>query len=107
MSGGDWKEMLVAVQDGDIKLVRYHIENGVDPNYEHPELMTTALIEAVSYDHVEIAVYLLSKGADPGQKAWLSKDSPMTLAKRAGNKELIEILKKHSNHGKGKFQFWK
>ena len=32
MSGGDWKEMLVAVQDGNLSLVKYHLSQGADPN---------------------------------------------------------------------------
>lgn len=93
MSGGDWKEMLVAVQDGDLALVQYHIEQGVDPNYEHPELMTTALIESVEYDRMEIAQYLLEQGADPNLSAWISKDTPLRIAKRNRKKEFVKLMR--------------
>jgi len=96
MSGGDWKEMLVAVQDGNINLVKYHIESGIDVNYEHPELMTTALIESVNYDRIEIAKYLLENGADPHLTAWMSSDSPMSLAKQNRKKEFIQLLSSYS-----------
>lgn len=93
MSGGDWKEMLVAVQNGDFALVKYHIESGVDPNYEHPELMTTALIECVENDQLEIATYLLERGADPKISAWLSDDNPVKIAKRSGKQAFIKLFK--------------
>ncbi len=82
MSGGDWKEMLVAVQMGNIDLVKYHVSEGIDVNYEHPELMTTALIESIQFDQIEIARFLLEHGADPSQNAWLSKDNPLSIAKQ-------------------------
>ena len=44
MSGGDWKDMYNAAHDGDLALVRYHIEAGVDPNYQRPEIMRTPLV---------------------------------------------------------------
>ena len=93
MSGGDWKEMLVAVQDGNIGLVKYHINEGIDLNYEHPELMTTPLIECIQFDRLEIAGLLLENGADPNQNAWLSTDNPIKLAKQQKKKEFITLFK--------------
>ncbi len=93
MSGGDWKEMLVAVQNGNFDLVKYHIEAGIDPNYEHPELMTTVLIECIEYDRLEIAKYLLEHGADPKQNAWLSTDNPISVAKRNGKRQFVKLMK--------------
>lgn len=93
MSGGDWKEMLVAVQEGDLSLVKYHLNKGVDPNYEHPELMTTALIECVNYDRYDIARLLLDSGADPTQNAWISTDNPLKIAKSQRKKAFIKLMK--------------
>jgi hypothetical protein len=42
MAAGDWKEMLIAAQNGDLELVRYHIRMGENPNYQHPEFLTNA-----------------------------------------------------------------
>ena len=92
MSGGDWKEMLVAVQAGDIDLVKYYISEGIDVNYEHPELMTTALIESVQFDRLEIAGLLLKNGADPKQNAWLSKDNPLSVAKQQQKEAFIQLF---------------
>lgn len=97
MSGGDWKEMLVAVQSGDFELVKYHIQNGVDPNYEHPELLTNALIESVQYDHIDIARYLLENGANPKQNAWMSTDNPLSVAKAMKKKEFVRLFKSYGS----------
>ena len=93
MSGGDWKEMLVAVQKGNIELVNYYISEGIDVNYEHPELMTTALIESVQFDQLEIARLLMEHGADPSQNAWLSKDNPLTIANQQQKEAFIQLFK--------------
>ena len=98
MSGGDWKEMLVAVQMGNIDLVKYHVNEGIDVNYEHPELMTTALIESIQFDQIEIARFLLENGADPSQNAWLSKDNPLRIAKQQKKKEFIRLFKSSQKH---------
>ena len=98
MSGGDWKEMLVAVQAGNIDLVKYYISEGIDVNYEHPELMTTALIESVQFDQLEIARLLLKQGADPKQNAWLSKDNPLTIAKQQQKEAFIQLFKSSQKH---------
>lgn len=95
MSGGDWKEMLVAVQNGNLELVKYHIEHGIDPNYQHPELMTTPLIESIECQQLEIAAYLLENGSDPTLRAWLSEDSPLRMAKKSKNKEMIRLVKSY------------
>ena len=46
MSGGDWKAMFKAVQDGDYELVSYYLRMGIDPNYQHPEFMAAALVSS-------------------------------------------------------------
>ncbi len=98
MSGGDWKEMLVAVQMGNIDLVKYHISEGIDVNYEHPELMTTALIESIQFDQLEIAQLLMDHGADPKQNAWLSKDNPLAMAKQQNKEAFISLFKSSQNN---------
>ena len=98
MSGGDWKEMLVAVQMGNIDLVKYHVREGIDVNFEHPELMTTALIESIQYDRIEIARFLIESGADPSQNAWLSNDNPLRIAKQQKKEEFIRLFKPSEVH---------
>ncbi|MGB0524441.1 MAG: ankyrin repeat domain-containing protein [Flammeovirgaceae bacterium] len=96
MSAGDWKDMLKGVQENDLELVKYHINMGVDPNYQHPEFMTTPLIESAQYGHLEIAKYLLDHGANPHIKAGFSGDTALSVAKAYKQKAIIQLLKSHS-----------
>jgi uncharacterized protein len=48
MSAGDWKQMFDAASRGDAAMVEYYLGTGIDPNYQHPEYMTTVLIEAAT-----------------------------------------------------------
>ena len=61
MAGGDWKEMMSAAEKGDIELLKYHIRMGIDPNYQHPEELTTPLIEAARQGQYDSVKYLLGK----------------------------------------------
>ena len=65
MSAGDWKDMYAAAVAGDLALVRHHISAGVNPNYQHPEILCTPLVASLIHGHSEIAHYLLAHGADP------------------------------------------
>jgi len=105
MAAGDWKATLSAAQQGDLDLVKYYIQQGVNPNYQHPELLTTLLIESLSFEKYEIAKYLLENGADPQLKAGFSADSPLSVAKKTKNKELVKLIKSHLP--KRKFLFFR
>ena len=89
MSGGDWKELLYAAENGDLDLVKYHLKMGIDPNYQHPELLTTPLIEGTRYGHLEVARYLLENGAKPTEKAVLGGETALDVAKVYRHKALI------------------
>lgn len=95
MAAGDWKEMLMASQEGDLELVKYHIKAGVNPNYQHPEFLTTPLIESVQFGHIEIVKFLLENNADPTLKAGFSNDTALSVAKEYKRKEIVELLKKY------------
>ncbi|MBX2875216.1 MAG: ankyrin repeat domain-containing protein [Saprospiraceae bacterium] len=95
MAAGDWKEMLFAAQEGDLDLVKYHLEKGVNPNYQHPELLTTPLIESISFRQHEIVKYLLENGADPSLRAGFSLESPLAIAKQTKDKQLIKLVRSY------------
>lgn len=95
MSAGDWKDLLRAVFNNDPELVKYHIQNGVDPNYQHPELLTTPLIEAVKLGNIEIAHYLVQNGADPNLKAIFDNKTPLEIALDLNNPTMVDCLVKH------------
>lgn len=93
MAAGDWKEMLKACEEGNLELVKYHIQAGVNPNYQHPEYLTTPLIVSIEHGYKEICVYLLEQGANPNLKAGFSEDSPLKIAKQYKSKDIIKLLK--------------
>jgi uncharacterized protein len=95
--GGDWKEMFLGVETNDFDLVRYHISNKIDLNYQHPEFLTSALIESINRNHLEMMGFLLENGALPDLKEVFSNKSPMTIAKELKNIEAINVLNKYLN----------
>jgi ankyrin repeat protein len=93
MSGGNWKELYYAARDGDLELVRYHTQTGVDVNYAHPEFLSTPLVAAILAGHADIAHYLLDHGADPHL---LSEMDGMTPAEAAAAAGLQDVLRRVS-----------
>lgn len=93
MAAGDWKDLLQAAQDGNLSLVRYHLDNGINPNYQHPEFLTTPLIESIEHYQYEVTAYLLANGADPKLNAGFSLDSPMTVARKVNNRVAVQLLR--------------
>ncbi|MGB0886291.1 MAG: ankyrin repeat domain-containing protein [Chitinophagales bacterium] len=92
--GGNWKEMFKAIQEGDFELVSYHINAGVDPNYQHPEYMALPLVESIRFNHLDIAKLLLENGANPNSKEVLGADSPLSVAKAKNNSEAIKLVER-------------
>lgn len=92
MSAGDWKDLFLACESGNVEMVRYYIKEGVDLNYQHPEYMTSLLIESVRQNHLEIIEILLRNGADPHQKEGFSTDTAISIAKSLKNKAALQML---------------
>lgn len=92
MSAGDWKAMFKGIQDNDLELVRYYLEAGIDPNYQHPEFMALPLAESIRYNHIEIAKLLLLNGAKPLIMEIESGGTPLDLAKKMKNHIAIDLL---------------
>lgn len=93
--GGDWKDMFRGVETNDIDLVRYYIAKGIDLNYQHPEYLTSALIESIKLNYIEMMIFLLKNGALPDKNEAMSNKSPMAIAKELKNKEAVEILNQY------------
>lgn len=94
-AGGNWKEMFHAAEQGDVELVHYHLKMGVDPNYQHPEYMTAALLEAIRKGHLEIAELLLQNGAKPDIVKDFGTETPMAIAVAENNKAAIFLLNEY------------
>lgn len=99
MSGGNWKDMFKAIQEGDKNLTDYYLQIGVDPNYQHPEFMAAPLVESIRFNHLEIAKLLLEKGANPNIKEIWGGETPLSVAKSEKNQEAIELLNRYLNNG--------
>lgn len=92
MSAGDWKDLYAAAQAGNLALVRYHISAGVNPNYQHPEILCTPLVASLINGHDEIAVFLLAHGADPQLRSEFDDMTPLQAARRHGRAALERQL---------------
>jgi len=93
MGGGNWKEMFKGVEDGDYYLVEFHLNNGIDPNYQHPEFLASALVESVRKNHLSITKLLLDNGANPAIKEVMGGDTPLSVATSNKNQEAIELIR--------------
>ena len=83
MSGGDWKELYAAAREGDVDLLTYHLDRGVDPDYVHPEFMSTPLVAAILSGHQAVAQRLLDRGASPDLMSDLDGVTPRQAAAAA------------------------
>lgn len=92
MSSGDWKEMFNAAVDGNMPLLRYHLEAGVDANYQHPEYMCTPLVACILANQRAAAALLLERGADPLLRSEIEAMTPLEAARHVGNPELIALI---------------
>jgi len=92
MSAGDWKDMYAAALEGDLARVRHHILDGVDPNYQHPEVMCTPLVACLVQGHDAVARYLLEHGASPHLRSDFDGLTPLEAARRHGRAELAVLL---------------
>ena len=84
MSGGNWKEMFDAAVAGDLALVEYHVESGVDVDYAHPEFLSTPLVACILAGQEQVARYLLGAGADPRLHSEFDGLTPVQAARQAG-----------------------
>lgn len=84
MSGGNWKEMFNAACDGDLELVRYHVENGADINFAHPEFLSTPLVACILAQQAHIAHFFLDHGAAPNLLSEFDGATPVQAARQVG-----------------------
>lgn len=98
MSAGDWKDLYTAVMQGDTDLVAYHVREGVNLNYQHPEILMTPLVTAIEQNKTEIALLLLENGADPLVESYYHNLNALEAAHKFRNQTLIQKLKSLGHH---------
>ena len=87
MSGGDWNDLYQAAMAG-------HIAEGINPNYQHPEILCTPLVASIVNGHPQIALYLLTQGADPNMLSIMDSLTPLQAAKMHQQMEVVTALEK-------------
>lgn len=103
MDSGDWKDFLVAASQGDLPKVQYYLQSGMDPNFQHVEIGSTALIEAAGNGQLEVVKQLIAVGADPLIVADFGGYTAVQLAKNNGQSEVFEYLKQFTKRKKKGF----
>jgi len=95
-TGGDWKELVQAATEGDLSLIKYHLNNGIDPNFQHPEFMTTPLLEAVKLNQKESVEVLLryhpTNRADPTVAGDWEGTTPIEEAVNGKFHDVVDVL---------------
>ena len=84
MSGGNWKEMFNAACEGNLDLVAYHVNEGADVNYIHPEVLSTPLVACILEGRTEVALFLLDRGANPNRVSESDGCTPAQAARQMG-----------------------
>jgi ankyrin repeat protein len=92
MSHGDYKAFFAAACAGEVELVRHHLDAGVDVDFVHPELQSTALVAAIEERRAEVAMLLLERGASPTLQSPLEAVTPLEAARAAGLAGVVDRL---------------
>lgn len=92
MAAGDWKDLYSGCIKGDYDLVSYYLEEGIDPNYQHPEVLVTPIIEACRNGHLDIVKLLLAYEADPLIKSEIEGIDAVQAAQQAGQQQILALL---------------
>ncbi|CBN58107.1 hypothetical protein OSCI_3620030 [Kamptonema sp. PCC 6506] len=83
-------ELIKCVTKGDIKKVKSLLQENVNVNFSVCE--TTALCQAASQGHLEIARLLIAAGANVNQRASEGYFNPLLYAAYDGNLEIVRVL---------------
>lgn len=93
MSSGDWKDFYQAAVQGDLPVVAHHLAEGVDPDYQHPEIMRSALVASLIEGHLEVSRLLIEQGAHPSLVSYMDGVTPLEAALANGHHELARVLR--------------
>lgn len=83
MSAGDWKDFYKAACEGDLALVAYYADAGIDLDYVHPEFFSTALVGAIRAGQAQAALFLIERGANPLLLSEIDGMTPIQAARAA------------------------
>lgn len=106
MGHGEWKQLIAGVQNNDVRMVRFYISEKIDLDFQHPEFMSSALIESIRLGHYEIAKLLLESGASADIREAYSNLSPLSVARSTGHKTMIQLIKSYSKEPENRLMSW-
>jgi ankyrin repeat protein len=92
MSHGDYKAFFAAACAGDVALVEHHLDAGVDVDFIHAELQSTALVAAIEERREVVALLLLDRGASPTLRSPLEGMTPLEAARAARLDRVVDRL---------------
>jgi len=92
MSHGDYKAFFAAACAGDVALVEHHLDAGVDIDFIHAELQSTALVAAIEERREAVALLLLDRGASPTLRSPLEGMTPLEAARAARLDRVVDRL---------------
>jgi uncharacterized protein len=92
MSGGNWKDLLKAAGAGNLQLMEYHLKNGVDPNYQHPEYFTSPVFEAIRGGQLEALRLLSQHGGSLTETEESTDMTPLEVAMEARQHAVVDFL---------------
>lgn len=98
MSAGDWKDLFKAACEGNLALVRYHVESGVNLNHAHPEFYSTPLVGAILAGQEAVVFYMLAHGANPTLRSEFDDLTPLEAARRRGMPAVVSRLAELGAH---------
>ena len=93
-----WGALQYAAGSGDMELAKLLLNAGADVEDVPYQLDIrepgpfTALYEAVLGQHMEMIKFLLERGAKVDTRCAISEETPLKLARRLGNREILDLL---------------
>jgi ankyrin repeat protein len=90
-----WTPLYLAVVNGNYQMAQFLIEKGSEVNLPSRQTLWTPLHEAVLRRRKDLVELLLNANANPRSKS-KSLMSPIDLAKKNKQKEILDLLYKHS-----------
>lgn len=88
--------LIDAVINNDIEMVRQLLEEGADPNVCIDEAQLRPLHFAAQNNSLEIAKLLITAGADVHARTIPDDETPLEVAKLHGHRAFVELILSHS-----------
>jgi ankyrin repeat protein len=85
-----WIFDAISLEKGSLETVKLFVENGVSVNHRDSGMFP--LLLAAGTNNIEVAKFLISKGADINMASSMTGQTPLQLAESKGNMEMIDFL---------------